>query len=420
MTAFFGNRPRRVLIIVENLPVPFDRRVWSEATTLQAAGYEVSVICPKGPRAEASHEVIEGIHIYRHPLPIEARGASGYVLEYATALFWEFVLAWRVLVTRGFDAIHACNPPDLIFLVGGFFKLFFRKRFLFDQHDINPELYEAKFGRRDFAWRGLKLVERLTFKTADVSIATNDSYRQIAIGRGGMDPERVFVVRSGPNLDRVRSMPPDPVWRRGRAHMVAYIGVIGGQEGIDLLLEAVQHIVRVKDRHDIQFVVMGAGPELATVQTMSSELGLDDYVTFTGRVDDATLFTVLSTADVCVNPDRFNEMNDKSTMNKIMEYMALGKPIVQFDLVEGRVSAQEASVYARRNDSGDFGDQVIALVDDPDRCRAMGEFGRRRVRDELSWPHEAPKLLVAYETLFVDASKRQSDSSERSPGSAAA
>jgi glycosyltransferase involved in cell wall biosynthesis len=281
-------------------------------------------------------------------------------------------------------------------------------------------LYEAKFGRRDVAWRALKLVERLTFKTADVSIATNESYRQIAIERGGMDPERVFVVRSGPNLDRVRPMPPDPVWRRGRAHMVAYIGVIGGQEGIDLLLEAVRHIVRVKNRHDVQFVVMGAGPELATVQAMSTAFGLDDYVTFTGRVDDSTLFTVLSTADLCVNPDRYNEMNDKSTMNKIMEYMALSKPIVQFDLVEGRVSAQEASVYAKRNDPGDFGDQVIALIDDPDRCRAMGEFGRRRVHDELSWPHEAPKLLVAYEALFADVPKRQRDSSERSPGSAAA
>jgi glycosyltransferase involved in cell wall biosynthesis len=420
MTAFSGNRPRRVLIIVENLPVPFDRRVWSEATTLKAAGYEVSVICPKGPRAEASHEVIEGIHIYRHPLPLEARGASGYLLEYATALFWEFVLAWRVLLTRGFDAIHACNPPDLIFLVGGFFKLFLRKQFLFDQHDINPELYEAKFGRRDLAWRALKLAERLTFKTADVSIATNESYRQIAIERGRMDPERVFVVRSGPNLDRVRSVPPDPIWRRGRNHMVAYIGVIGGQEGIDLLLEAVNHIVRERNRHDIQFVVMGSGPELATVQAMSTELGLDEYVTFTGRVDDATLFTVLSTADVCVNPDRFNEMNDKSTMNKIMEYMALGKPIVQFDLTEGRVSAQEASVYARRNDPGDFGDQVTALIDDQERCRTMGEFGRRRVHDELAWPHEAPKLLVAYEALFANAPKRQRNTGERSPGSAPA
>jgi glycosyltransferase involved in cell wall biosynthesis len=419
MTASSGKRPRRVLIIVENLPVPFDRRVWSEATTLRNAGYEVSVICPKGPQAERSREVIDGIHIYRHPLPLEARGASGYLVEYATALFWEFVLAWRVLLTRGFDAIHACNPPDLIFLVGGFFKVFFRKRFLFDQHDINPELYEAKFGRRDLAWRALKLVERLTFATADVSIATNESYRQIAVHRGKMDPNRVFVVRSGPTLDRVREMPADPSWRQGRAHLVAYIGVIGGQEGLDLLLEAVNHVVRVRNRHDIQFVVMGSGPELATVQAMCKELDLEAYVTFTGRVDDATLFTVLSTADVCVNPDRFNEMNDKSTMNKIMEYMALSKPIVQFDLTEGRVSAQDASVYAKRNDAADFGDKVVSLVDDPGLRSEMGKFGRRRVHDELAWPHEAPKLLVAYEALFAGSPEGQ-NSTQRSPGSAAA
>jgi glycosyltransferase involved in cell wall biosynthesis len=403
MTASSGDRPRRVLIIVENLPVPFDRRVWSEATTLRQAGYEVSVICPKGRGAERSHEVIEGVHIYRHPMPLEARGASGYLVEYAAALFWEFVLTWRVLLTRGFDAIHACNPPDLIFLVGGFFKLFMRKRFVFDQHDINPELYEAKFGRRGLAWRALKLAERLTFRTADISIATNESYRRIAIERGGMEPSRVFVVRSGPNLDRVRELPPDTAWRRGRAYLVAYIGVIGGQEGIDLLLDAVAHIVRGRNRHDIQFVVMGSGPELSAVQALAGGKGLEDYVTFTGRIDDDTLFTVLSTADVCVNPDRFNEMNDKSTMNKVMEYMALGKPIVQFDLTEGRVSAQGASLYARRNDTADLGDQIVTLVDDPERRRQMGNLGRKRVHHELAWIHEAPKLLAAYDVLFTGA-----------------
>jgi glycosyltransferase involved in cell wall biosynthesis len=420
MTASSGDRARRVLIIVENLPVPFDRRVWSEATTLRQAGFEVSVICPKGPGAEKSHEVIDGIYIYRHPLPIEARGAAGYLVEYSTALFWEFVLAWKVLLTRGFDVIHACNPPDLIFLIGGFFKVFFRKGFVFDQHDINPELYEAKFNRRDLAWRALKLFERLTFRVADVSIATNESYRRIAIERGGMDPERVFVVRSGPNLDRVRECPPDPNWRRGREHLVAYIGVIGGQEGLDLLLDAVNYVVRTRNRTDIQFVVMGSGPELASIKALSTKLGLDDFVTFTGRVDDATLFTVLSTADVCVNPDRFNEMNDKSTMNKIMEYMALSKPIVQFDLTEGRVSAQDASLYARRNDPTDFGDKVLALVDDPERRKAMGEFGRRRVHEELAWPHEAPKLLAAYEAFFAGKQWKLRGSARSSAGSAAA
>jgi glycosyltransferase involved in cell wall biosynthesis len=386
----------RVLIIVENLPVPFDRRVWSEATTLRAAGHDVSVICPKGPGAENSFEIIDGIHIWRHNLPFEARGAAGYLLEYSSALFWEFVLSLRVWIARGFDVIQACNPPDLIFLVAGFWKIFFGVRFIFDQHDIGPELYEAKFGRRDFFWKLLCWFERRSFALADVSIATNNSYREIAIARGRMPPEKVFVVRSGPNLARVREMPPDAGWKNGRNFLVAYVGVIGAQEGLDLLLESVAHVIRARGRDDVQFVVIGAGPELDAIRALSRTQGLDPYVTFTGRVDDATLFAALSTADVCVNPDRPNAMNDKSTMNKIMEYMALGKPIVQFDLTEGRFSAQDASLYARNTDTADFGDRILELLGDPARRTAMGEAGRTRVRDVLAWPHEEPKLLAAY------------------------
>jgi glycosyltransferase involved in cell wall biosynthesis len=386
----------RVLIIVENLPVPFDRRVWSEATTLAAAGYDVSVICPKGPGAGKSFEIIDGIHIWRHALPLEARGAAGYLLEYASALFWEFALSLRVWIARGFDVIQACNPPDLIFLVAGFWKIFFRVRFIFDQHDIGPELYEAKFGCRDLFWKLLCWFERRSFALADVSIATNNSYRDIAITRGRMAPENVFVVRSGPNLARVREVLPDPRWRNGRAFLVAYVGVIGAQEGLDLLLESIIHIVRTHRRGDVQFVIIGAGTELDTIRTLARALGLDGYVTFTGRVDDATLLSALSTADVCVNPDRPNVMNDKSTMNKIMEYMALGKPIVQFDLTEGRFSALDASLYAKNTDTADFGERILELLDDPARRAAMGKSGRDRVRDVLAWPHEAPKLLAAY------------------------
>ena len=390
----------RVLIIVENLPVPFDRRVWSEANTLCAAGHEVSLICPKGKGATASHEVIDGIHVWRHPLPFEARGAAFYLLEYATALFFEFALSIRIFISRGFDVIQACNPPDLIFLVGGFWKIFFGVRFVYDQHDVCPELYEAKFARRGLFWKLLCRFERASFALADVSIATNNSYRDIAITRGGMAPENVFVVRSGPDVKRLAPRPPDPGWRNGRKFLVAYVGVIGAQEGLDLLLDAVAHTARARGRDDIQFVVMGGGPELENVRRMARELGLDDLVTFTGRVDDETLFTVLSTADVCVNPDRPNAMNDKSTMNKIMEYMALGKPIVQFDLTEGRFSAQTASLYARNTDVADFGDRILELIDDPARAGAMGAFGRARVRDVLAWAHEAPKLLTAYEKVF--------------------
>ena len=279
---------RRVLIIVENLPLPFDRRVWNEATTLRAAGYEVSIICPKGRGYESSYEVLDGVHIYRHPLPFEATRGLGYVLEYAIALFWQFVLAVRIAWTRGFDVIHACNPPDLIFIVALPFKLF-GKRFLFDHHDINPELYEAKFARRDLFYRVLCSLERWTFRLADVSIATNESYRRIAIERGGKPPERVFVVRSGPSIDKMRIMAPVERWRFGKRYLVAYVGVMGQQEGIDLLLAAVRYMVFDKGRRDTHFTLVGAGTELDKLHSLTRELELVDYVTFTGRVSDEVL-----------------------------------------------------------------------------------------------------------------------------------
>jgi glycosyltransferase involved in cell wall biosynthesis len=399
MTASAGNH-RKVLIIVENLPVPFDRRVWQEATTLQDAGYTVSVICPTGMGHAAPRETLQGVHIYRYGLPIEAHGALGYLLEYSWSLAAQFFLALLVLRQRGFDAIHACNPPDNIFLIGGFFKLF-GKRFLFDHHDINPELYEAKFGRRGFWHWILTLFERFTYMTADVSIATNESYREIAISRGRMDPSKVFVVRSGPDLHRVRALQPNPALRQGRRFLVGYVGVMGEQEGIDYLLRAARIIVVERGRCDVHFGLVGGGTSLDAMRRYAEELGIADYVTFTGRVPDEPMLEMLSTADVCVNPDVANEMNDKSTMNKIMEYMALGKPIVQFDLSEGRRSALEASAYARRNDERDLATKILELLDDENRRRRMGEFGRRRVEDELQWAHEAPKLLEAYRALFV-------------------
>ncbi len=394
-----AGKSRSILIIVENLPSPFDRRVWQEATTLRQHGYEVSIICPTGKGHEELYEVLDGIHIYRHPLPIEADGAWGYFLEYSAALFWEFYLSFKVLLSRGFDSIHACNPPDLIFLVGGFFRLF-GKKFLFDHHDINPELYEAKFNRRDFFWKLMVICEKLTFKTAQISIATNESYKRIAIERGGMDPENVYVVRSGPMLERLKIIDPVPSLKCGRKYLVGYVGVMGQQEGIDYLLRAARHITYNMKRSDVHFGLVGGGTELERLVALADKLGVSDFVTFTGRVPDQDLLAMLNTADVCVNPDVANEMNDKSTMNKIMEYMALGKPIVQFDLTEGRFSAQKASLYAEKNNERDLAEKIVELLDDEDRRKEMGAYGRRRVLDELEWQYEAPKLLQAYERLF--------------------
>lgn len=389
---------KRILMLVENLPSPFDRRVWQEATTLHKAGYEVSIICPTGHGYERRHEILEGIHIYRYRLPIEAAGAVGYAIEYGIALTMTFILSLRVLLTRGFDAIHACNPPDLLFLIGGFFKLF-GKKFLFDHHDLSPELYEAKFGRRGFFHRLLLMFERLTFRAADVSIATNESYRRIAIERGGMAPERVFVVRSGPSLERMRIQPPEPSLKCGRRYLVGYVGVMGRQEGIDYLLNAVHYIVQVKKRTDVHFGLVGGGTSLDELKRLAVALHIDQFVSFTGRIPDAGMLAMLNTADICVNPDVANEMNDKSTMNKIMEYMALGKPIVQFDLVEGRFSAGDASLYALRNDSVDLAERMLQLLDDEALRARMGAHGRQRVTDKLAWHYEVPKLLAAYTML---------------------
>ena len=386
-------------MIVENLPVPFDRRVWQEARTLRDAGAEVSIICPTGKGYEAREEVLEGIRIFRHTLPLDAGSAAGYLREYGAALFWESYLAWKILYRHGFDAIHACNPPDLIFLVALQFKLI-GKKFLFDHHDINPELYEAKFNRRDLFWRLMVLFERITFMFADASISTNDSYRRIAIERGKMSPDKVFVVRSGPDLSRVKPVLPNPAWKNDRKFMVGYVGVMGEQEGIDLLLEAAHHIVHTLGRRDIQFCLVGGGPSLAGLRALASDKQLDDYVTFLGRAPDQALFEVLSTADVCVNPDRVNPMNDMSTMNKILEYMAMSKPIVQFEVAEGRVSAQDASLYAKANDSIDFADRIVHLIEDPDARARMGAIGRQRVERDLSWAHQVPKLVEAYQNLF--------------------
>ncbi len=403
-------RRRHILVIVENLPVPFDTRVWQEARALRSSGYEVSVICPRTANCPARRETLEGVRIYRHPLPIEAQGAMGYLIEYPIALFWQLALAFRIFFARPFDAIHACNPPDLIFLVGAVFKLLFGVRFVFDHHDLCPELYEAKFAHRRLGYRLQLTLERLTFRLADMSIATNESYRSIGIERGGMAPEDVVVVRSGPDMDRLRMAPPDAALKHGKRYLVSYIGVMGRQEGIDYLIDAAFHIVRRLGHRDIHFGLVGGGPELERLKARVRALALEEYFTFTGRAPDAVLLAMINSADVCVNSDAWNPMNDKSTMNKVMEYMALGKPIVQFDLTEGRISAAEASLYAKPNDAQDLAKKILELLDDPERRQRMAAFGRARIETMLAWHHQAPKLIAAYDRLLQRAGAAEGES----------
>jgi len=386
----------KVLIIVENLPVPFDRRVWMESITLHRAGYEVSVICPMDKSFTAAYEVIDGVHIYRHPMPPEISSVFGYLREYLWAVVWEFRLAHRVWKERGFDLVHICNPPDLLFLTAGWFKLFKGIKVIFDQHDINLEMYEAKYGRRDFFYYGLSLVERLTFATADVVISTNESYKEVALTRGRKPSSKVFIVRSGPDLSRFYLVPPNLHYRKGRKYLVCYVGVMGEPEGIDYLLQAIHHLVYVKGRTDIQFSLIGSGPTFEELNVLSRELKITEFVDFTGRVSNEELLERLSTCDVCVNPDRKNPYNDRSTMNKILEYMALGKPVVQFDLLEGRRSAAGASVYANPNDPVDFAEKISELLNNPEKRKVMGDEGQQRMRENLEWRYQAPILLEAY------------------------
>lgn len=391
---------KHVLIIVENLPVPFDRRVWMEATSLRSRGFEVSVISPIGKGFDASYEVLDGIHVYRHRLPAELSSIRGYLREYSAALIWEWRLARRAWRRKPIDVIHICNPPDLIFLVAAWFKAWQGVRVIYDQHDLNPEMYEAKYNRRDIFYRALRVAEKLTYGLADVVIATNESHREVAIQRGKFDPSRVFIVRSGPDLSRFRAVPPNSSKKKGRRYLVGYVGVMGEPEGIDVLLHAVHYIVTTLDRHDIAFVLVGAGPSLTGLTQLRDSLGLTNVVEFTGRVPDKEMIEILSAADVCVAPDVKSPYNDCCTMNKVLEYMALGKPIVQFDLVEGRRSAGPAAVYARDNDPRDFAQKIIELLDNPLQRQVMGEAGLTRMESNLEWRHQVPALNAAYATAL--------------------
>jgi glycosyltransferase involved in cell wall biosynthesis len=386
---------RRVLIIVENQPVPIDRRVWQEATSLRDCGYEVTVLSPKRESCSLGYEVLEGIRIYRHPMPVEGRTALGYLCEYACAFALEFFYTAWIYLRHRFDVIQGCNPPDNIFLVALPFKLF-GVRYIFDHHDANPELYVSKYGREGTLHKILVRIEGLCYRHSDVIMVTNASYRNMAITRGAVRPEAVFIVRNGPDLQNFKPVAPNPARKRGKRYLVGYVGNMNFQDGLDILLEVAKH-AKAMGRDDVHFTCVGKGPELKTLRQMVLDMGLEGTVEFTGRVSDEELIEILSTADICVNPDRPTEMNDVSTMIKIMEYMALGKPIVQFDLKEGRFSAQGASLYANKQGGArDFAEKIVWLLDRPEERRKMGEIGKMRVREELAWQYSVPELLAAY------------------------
>ncbi|MDQ0789764.1 glycosyltransferase involved in cell wall biosynthesis [Streptomyces sp. B3I7] len=387
-------RRRRALILVENLSVPFDRRVWQECTTLRDAGWEVHVICPRGTKRDTEAEaVVDGVRIHRYPLRAATGGPAGYLREYGSALWHTARLARRVGPVH---VVHACNPPDLLFLPALRMK---RRgaRFVFDQHDLVPELYLSRFGRgRDVLYRAVCALERLTYRAADVVLATNESYKEVAVRRGGRRPEDVFVVRSAPQTDRFRPVPPEPELKRGKPHLLCYLGVMGPQDGVDYALRALAKLRDEQGRTDWHAVFVGSGDAFDAMVELSRDLGLEDQVEFTGRVPDADLVRHLSTADVCLSPDPRNPLNDVSTMNKVLEYMAMGRPIVSFDLKEARVSAGDAALYAPANDESAFAGLVAVLLDDPERRARMGGIGRERIEGRLAWRNSQAALLAAY------------------------
>jgi len=395
---------KRVLIIVQNLPVPFDRRVWLECQALVAAGYEVSVVCPKG-KGDPAYEVIDTVRLYKYRPYAPGGSKLSFVAEYGYSFL---ATAWQTLKARRagrFAVMQACNPPDIFWPIGLALRGTDRTKFVFDHHDLCPELFESRFENGPkLPHRGLLALERRTHRTADHVISTNDSYRDIAIRRSGKKPEDVTVVRTGPDPDKLKRDQEDPELRRGRRFLAAYIGVMGPQDGVDIVVRAANIVVHEMGREDIAFTLIGKGDCFDELVALRDELKLNGHVEFTGRAPDELVKKVMSTADIGLSPDPMNPLNDVSTMNKTMEYMSFELPVVAFDLRETRVSAANAAVYVKptgspEQDVRDYAQAIVDLIDNPDERARMGKLGRARVEQELAWPHQERAYVSVYQRI---------------------
>lgn len=394
-----SNARPRILIIVQNLPVPFDRRVWLESKALTAAGYDVTVVCPKG-KGDPEREVLEGVTLLKYRPYAPGGGALSFIIEYAYSFLATAALVFRARRSGKFAVLQACNPPDIFWPIARWLRRRDGTQFVFDHHDLCPELYDSRFpDGRALPKRGLLALERATFHTADHVVATNTSYAEVAILRGGKAPDHVTVVRTGPDQDRLQRKAAVPALRRGRSHLVAYIGVMGPQDGVDLAVRAAAHVVHDLGREDVAFTFMGAGDSYDDIVALRDELGLQDYLELPGRVPDETVLDVLSTAAVGLSPDPKNPLNDVSTMNKTMEYMAFGLPVVAFDLKETRVSAGEAASYLPSGDVAAYAKEIVELLDNPVQREVMGRLGRLRIEEELGWPYQRDAYVGVYDKL---------------------
>jgi glycosyltransferase involved in cell wall biosynthesis len=394
----------RVLIIVQNLPVPFDRRVWLECQALVSAGYQVAVVCPKGDGDPAYH-VVDTVELYKYRPYAPGGSKLGFIAEYGYSFLATAWLTFRARRSGRFAVMQACNPPDIFWPIALALRAIDRTRFVFDHHDLCPELYESRFpdGAR-LPYRVLRAMERRTHRTANHVISTNASYRDIAVRRSGKSAADVTVVRTGPDPERLRRGPGHPELRRGRRFLAAYIGVMGPQDGVDIILRAADLVIHKLGRHDIAFTLIGKGDCFDDLVALRDELGLAGHVEFTGRAPDELVARILSSADVGLSPDPKNPLNDLSTMNKTMEYMAFELPVVAFDLRETRVSAADAAVYVKPNDVADYAAAIVDLMDDEPRRARLGKLGRVRVEQELAWSHQERAYLGVYRRLLPDGS----------------
>ena len=397
---------KKVLMLVENLSVPADPRVWREAQTLHENGYKVCIICPRGETCDQeAHAYIDGIHIYRYHLNTTIQKSTDYITEYATAMLNTLGLSFKVWLRHGFDVIHAANPPDTFFAIGLLYRTL-GKKFVFDQHDLAPEMFHVKFqDRMKPLHKLLQFCERCSYRTAHVVITTNESQKRNAI-EAGCTEEKIFVVRNGPDDTRFHTLPPEPELKQGHKYLLAYIGVMGVQDGVDYVLYALNELINKRERRDIGLVLMGDGDQFHILKNLTKDLMLEEYVHFTGWVGKKDLLRYLSVADIGLSPDPSNTLNDRSTMLKTLEYMAMGRPVVAFDLPETRYSAQEAALYATPNRVEDFADKIELLLHDEALRSKMGALGRKRIEEELSWNQTKRHLLRAYQALFSPSDKQ--------------
>jgi glycosyltransferase involved in cell wall biosynthesis len=395
---------RRVLYVLQGLPVPFDRRAWLHATTLAKNGYAVSFICPKGRGYHASREELDGVDIYRYWRPVEGEGKLAFIAESLWCFCATFLLSLRVqLFGRGFDILHVCNPPEIYWPMAWFWRVF-GKVFIWDHRDLSPELAQAKFGQGDGAIITiLKLLERLSFRTAQIIVATNESYKKIAIERGGKKPEDIFIVRSAPSLAKFKLYDPNPSFKNGKPNLILYLGEMGPQDGVDNLIRALRVLRDDLDRKDFHCVLIGGGTYQPTVAAYAKEIGIDHLCTFTGVVSDEMLCRILSSADVAIDPLPKNGWSDRSTMNKVLEYMFFGLPIVVGELTEAKVSAADAALYVEPGNASAMARGIATLLDDPARRQQMGAFGQERLRNALAFEYSVPHLLAAYDAAWSKA-----------------